>query len=119
MPGFTHRTILALPWLFYPAVLLAEVSDKEPATALFWQVGLAVAFLCLFAARLKPWLGAICFVPAAMWFASLLLEIHSPDIGPHLLREQGNSYYLQAYAAFGLALSGLIAGYLWHSRKPS
>lgn len=105
-----HRAILALACLFYPTVLLAEVSDKEPNAVLFWQVGLA-AF--------RPWLGAICFTPAAIWFTSLFLEIHSPDVGPYLRLEQGDGYYLQAYAAFALALSGLVTGCLWHRRKSS
>lgn len=98
---------------------MAEVSDKAPIAALFWQVGLAAALLCLFTARLRPWLGAICFTPAAIWFASLLLELHSPDLSLYLRLEQGNGYYLQAYAAFALALSGLVAGYLWNRRKLS
>ena len=115
----THRAILALTCLFYPAVLLAEVSDKEPDVVLFWQVGLAAALLCLFTARFKPWLGASCFAPTAIWFASLFLEIHSPDVGPYLRLEQGEGYYVQAYAAFVLAVFGLGAGYFWHRRKHS
>jgi len=114
-----YRALLALTCFFYPTVLLAEVSDKEPSAVLFWQVGLAAALLCFFTARFRPWLGAICFVPAAIWFASLFLEIHSPDVGPYLRLEQGKGYYLQAYAAFALAISGFIAGYLWYSREPS
>lgn len=115
----SHRAILTLACLFYPAVLQAEVSDKEPSAVLFWQVGLAAALLCLFTARFRPWLGAICFAPAAIWFSGLFLEIHSPDVGPYLRLEQGNGYYLQAYAACGLVVSGLIGGYFLHRRKPS
>lgn len=63
--------------------------------------------------------GAICFAPAASWFASLFLELHSPDVSLYLRLEQGNGYYLQAYAAFVLAASGLVAGYLWHRRTSS
>ena len=85
----------------------------------FWQVGLAAVLLCLVTARFKPWLGAICFTPAAMWFTSLFPEIHSTDIGPYLRLELGNGYYLHAYAAFGIAFAGLVIGYLWHRRKPS
>ena len=113
------RALLALACLAWPDVLLAEVSDKAPAAGLFWQAGLIGALLCLFAARLKPWLGAICFIPTAIWFATLFLEIHSTDVGPYLRLEQGDGYYLQAYAAFALVLSGLITGYLWHRRGPS
>lgn len=114
MRHHTPRALLALTCLAYPGVLMAEVSDKEPIAVLFWQVGTAAALICLFTARFKPWLGVICFPLAASWFASLFLELHSPDVSTYLRLEQGNGYYLQAYAAFVLAVSGLVAGYLWH-----
>lgn len=114
----THRALLMLACLACPGSLMAEVSDKELVAVLFWQVGSTTAFLCLCTARFRPWLGAICFIPAAIWFVGLFLSIHAPDIGPYLRLECGNSYYLQAYAAFSLAMAGLITGYLWHKRKP-
>lgn len=119
MPHDTPRALLALACLACPGILMAEVSDKEPIAVLFWHVGIAAALICLLTARLKPWLGAICFAPAASWFASLFLELHSPDVSLYLRLEQGNGYYLQAYAAFVLAASGLVAGYLWHRRTSS
>lgn len=112
------RILLTLACFACPSIVMAEVSDKEPVAVLFWQVGLAAALLCLFTARLRPWLGAVCFAPAAIWFASLLLELHSPDVSLYLRLDQGNGYYLQAYGAFALAVAGLVAGYLWHRSKP-
>jgi hypothetical protein len=116
----THRAILnlaVLTVLVYPATVFAEVSDKEPSADLFWKIGLAAAIICLVGARMKPWLGIICFVPAALWFAGLFLELHSPDVGPHLRIEHGAAYFLQAYAAFVLSLCGLFAGYVWHYKR--
>jgi len=75
---------------------------------------LAAALLYLVTARFRP-----CFAPAAMWFTSLFLEIRSRDVGPDLRLKQGNDYHLHAYAAFGIAVAGLVIGYLWHRRKPS
>lgn len=103
----------------YSHPALAEVSDKEVASSLFWSIGLVAALLCLVTARVRPWLGAISFAPALLWFGSLLFELHSPDVGPHLLREQGITYYLQAYAALGLVLLGLLLGCLWHKLRRS
>lgn len=120
MRHFIHRAILnlaVLTVLVYPAIVFAEVSDKEPSTDLFWKTGLAAAIVCLVGARMKPWLGIICFLSAAMWFGSLFLELHSPDVGPHLRTEQGSAYFLQAYAAFGLPLCGLLAGYVWYRKR--
>lgn len=115
----THRAVLAhilVAALSYPGSALAEVSDKEPTTNLFWTVGIVAALLCLFGARMKPWLGAVFFAPTALWFISLFLEMHSSDVGPYLLAEQGAGYYWQAYAAFGAVLCGLVVGYVWHKR---
>ena len=111
----THRAILklvTLTILVYPAAVFAEVSDKAPSADIFWKIGLAAAIVCLVGARMKPWLGITCFVPVALWFTSLFLELHSFDVGPHLRIEQGTAYFLQAYAAFGLPLCGLVAGYV-------
>jgi len=116
----THRAIsnlAVLTVLAYPATVFAEVSDKEPSTYLFWKIGLAAAIICVAGARMRPWLGIICFLPVAIWFGSLFLELHSFDVGPHLRIEQGTSYFLQAYAAFGLPLCGLLAGYVWHRKS--
>jgi hypothetical protein len=118
----THRRLLKLAWsalLVYPGIVLAEVSDKEPAVGLFWQVGILTALLCLVGARIKPWLGMLCFVPGAIWFLNLFLEIHAPDIAPHLRQEQGIGYFIQAYVAFAITLCGLIAGYIWHRKSPA
>lgn len=108
---------LLCAFAFFPGFALAEVSDKEPSVHLFWTVGLIAGLLCLYSARLKPWLGALVFVPAALWFISLFLEIHTADVGPHLLHEQGMAYYAQAYASFAAVLCGLILGFIWHRRS--
>ena len=118
----TYRAILArlaFVVFLYPGSALAEVSDKEPTTNLFWTVGIVAALACLFGTRMKPWLGAVLFAPTALWFISLFLEIHSSDVGPYLLSEQGSAYYWQAYAAFGIVLCGLVIGYAWHKRPAS
>ena len=118
----THRAILArvlVVVFLYPASALAEVSDKEPTANLLWTVGIVAALSCLFGTRMKPWIGAVLFVPTTLWFISLFLEIHSSDVGPYLLSEQGSAYYWQAYAAFGAVVCGLVIGYVWHKRIAS
>jgi len=109
--------LVTLTMLVYPATVFAEVSDKAPSADFFWKIGLAAAIICFVGARMKPWLGIICFLPVAIWFGGLFLELHSRDVGPHLRLEQGAAYFLQAYAAFGLPLCGLLAGYFWHRKS--
>ena len=49
----------------------------------------------------------------AVWFLSLFLEIHSPDVGPALLIEAGLSYIAQVYlAAFSVIALGAIGCFL-------
>ena len=114
-PAISRLLLFALAFL--PEAALAEVSDKEPAIHLFWTVGLTAALLCLFASRLNPCLGVLFLVPAALWFISLFLEIHSADVGPYLRLEQGAVYHVQAYAAFTVVLFGFAAGVIWHRRS--
>ncbi|MEF9926603.1 MAG: hypothetical protein RR775_20360 [Massilia sp.] len=109
--------LVTLTMLVYPATVFAEVSDKAPSTEFFWKIGLAAAIICFVGARMKPWLGIICFLPVAIWFGGLFLELHSRDVGPHLRLEQGAAYFLQAYAAFGISLCGLFAGYVLHRKS--
>jgi len=116
----TYRRVLKLAgvtMILMPISVFAEVSDKEPAAELFWIVGAAAAALCLISARYKSWLGMIVFLPFAIWFSSLFSELHSADVGPHLRAEQGLTYYLEAYGAFGLVLIGLLAGLFWPRKK--
>ncbi|MCS0595459.1 hypothetical protein [Massilia agri] len=116
-PDHATSWLLLSALAFIPGTAIAEVSDKEPTISLFWTVGLTAAMLCLFAARLRPWLGVLFFATVAFWFIGLLLEIHSPDVGPYLRLEQGTVYYIQAYAAFAVVLFGLIVGLIWRRRS--
>jgi hypothetical protein len=113
MVGVTAYLLVIL----YPGTLWAEVSDKEFTVSSFWTVGISAAILCLVCTRIKPWLGMIYFVPVALWFVCLFVEIHSPDVRPYLRLEQGGAYYFQAYAAFASVALGLVAGYIWRQRK--
>ena len=110
---------LSFALFLFPGSALAEVSDKEPSIDQFWAVGIMAALLCLFGTRIKPRLGIVFFAPVALWFMSLFLELHSADVGPSLLREQGTIYYWPAYVAFGAVLCGLVIGYVWHKRAAS
>ncbi|QNT62898.1 hypothetical protein [Ralstonia solanacearum] len=95
----------------------AEVSDKVPSVYALWLAGLAAGVVCAVVGRfLRTWLWIL--VPlAAVVFVSLLLEIHAPDVGAALYREQGAAYYAQAYLAFGLVLLGSWIGWRWSGRR--
>ena len=73
--------VAALVLLTLSSVLLAEVSDKEPTSDLFWKIGLTTAILCLIAAHINPWLDTICWIPAAIWYTSLSWNSSRPTPG--------------------------------------
>lgn len=110
---FPYRTLSRLLssglLLTLPCIAYAEVSDKVPSSLDIWLFGLGAALLCVLAGRLRRWfVPFVCIVPV-LWFLSLLIEIHSPDVGPALYAEQGKGYYLHAY----LALTAMTAGAAW------
>jgi len=76
--------LVTLTMLVYSATVFAEVSDKAPSADFFWKIGLAAAIICFVGARMKPWLGIICFLPLAIWFGGLFLELHSRDHDDHV-----------------------------------
>lgn len=96
-----------------PCIAYAEVSDKVPSSLDIWLFGLGAALLCVLAGRLRRWLVLVVCIAPALWFFSLLMEIHSPDVGPALYAEQGKMYYLHAY----LALIAMTAGAAWSWQK--
>ncbi|NML15946.1 hypothetical protein [Azohydromonas caseinilytica] len=109
--------VTAALFLTLPLATWAEVSDKEPSTAHIWLVGFLAALLCFAGVRYRRWLAPVLAALPAFWFVSLLVEIHSPDVGPHLYAEQGPLYYVQAYLSLGLFVSGVILGWRLNRRR--
>ena len=117
----TVTAVLDIAFLTHSSYALAEVSDKEPSVAFIRELGLTAAILCLVAARMRPWLGSTCFVPVAIWFASLVLEIHSLDVGSYVLVEQGAASCQHTYASLAIVVVvvGLVFGRIWYRHKRS
>ncbi|MCC4607794.1 hypothetical protein LL967_07910 [Xanthomonas campestris pv. zinniae] len=93
-----------------PALSVAEVSDKMPTPTDVWTIALTASGVCGALIVWRPWLGALAAVLPAFWLIGLLLEMHSPDIGPLLSAEQGWRYYLQVYLGMGVFISALMFG---------
>jgi hypothetical protein len=94
----------------------AEVSEKIPAEGLIWTVGIAGGLLCAAAGYWKRGLILVAVLLPALWFISLLLEVHSPDISPAIYNERGPGYYLHAYAALLVVVVGAAYGW-WVATK--
>lgn len=109
-PMKARSTTALLALALAPGLAMAEVSDKTPALWHIWAVALGASAVCMAGMAWRRWLGAALAVVPALWFAGLLLEIHSTDVGPYLYAEQGWSYYLQAYLALAVFLASLVLG---------
>jgi hypothetical protein len=117
----THRklpTIIRLiTLLLTPGLAFAEVSDKVPSMMTIWTLGVSAAVLCLITARFRAWLTPIVGLLPLLWFVSLLMEIHSADVAPHLYAEQGLSYYVQSYIALALLSISIWSGIFMNIRR--
>jgi hypothetical protein len=110
------RLVAALA-LFLPALAFAEVSDKEYGIGTIWLVGFAAAAVCFVGGYFRRWLLIPLAVVPLVWFVGLFLELHSSDVGPALLHEQGIGYYVQAYLAGVVFLLGCALGWGGKRRK--
>ena len=98
-----------------PAAALAEVSDKIPSLPQIWGIAGIAALTLLLAMRFSPRVSWLILPLLGLWFATLLLEVHSADVGPAIVSEQGVGYVVQVYLAGGLAV---VAGWIgWRWRK--
>ena len=110
------KALIAFVAIFYLPSAYAEVIDKVPNLSFIWGVAIASGVVCLVATYLRRWLLILVVFPA-VWFLSLFLEIHSPDVGPVLLIEAGHSYIAQAYlAALSVVVLGVL-GWILNARK--
>lgn len=109
--------VILLATICFPGIACAEVSDKTPSLQYIWIVAISSGLVCLAAAYIKRWLLFFVAVFPLVWFVSLFLEIHSPDVGPALLAEAGYSYFVQAYLAiFVVCVLGTV-GWLLHKKR--
>lgn len=116
VPRARTQGTIALATLLAPGLAVAEVSDKIPSLLEIWGVAGLAAFVLLLAARFRPSVLLPTLLLATMWFMALLVEIHAPDVGPVILREQGLVYVMQAYAAGALIVGGGLVGWTWRRR---
>ena len=103
--------------LLNPGWCAAEVSDKVMLVPEIWGIGLGAAVVGFLGAYFRPWTLILLATVPAYWFITFLVEIHFSDIAPALRAEQGPAYYVQTYAAIGLWILGLSAGWILNKRR--
>ena len=100
--------------IFSPAY--AEVMDKLPTLAYIWGVAIISGVICLVGTYFWRWFLLLAILPA-VWFYSLYIELHSPDLAPAILSEAGRSYFTQSYLAGACVIVMTITGWIFNTRK--
>ena len=110
------KALIVFVATFYLPCAYAEVIDKVPTLSFIWAVAIASGVVCLVATYFRRWLLILAAFPA-IWFLSLLLEIHSPDVGPALLVEAGRGYIVQVYLAALSVIALGVLGWILNAQK--
>ena len=98
-------------WLFAPPAL-AEVSDKILPIPGMWVQALLIGGIAILAGRFRWWLGVpFLILPIVIALSTFGLR-HGSDLGPAIIKEQGETYFHHFYASSLLAAS-LVALGIW------
>lgn len=96
-----------------PVICAAAVMDGEPALATVWILGVLGGLAGLLALRVRWWLFVVTLPIPLLFFLAMLAEVSSPEYGPAIRAETGNTYVFAVYAGSILVLAGHVVGLLW------
>jgi hypothetical protein len=119
VPQNRTKRAVGLAAAIAPTAALAEVSDKIPSLPQIWGIAGVAALALLLAMRFKPRISWLILPLLGLWFTTLLLEVHSADVGPAIVSEQGVGYVVQVYLAAGLAVVAGWIGWRWRKGRSS
>ncbi|HEX4916451.1 MAG TPA: hypothetical protein VFV43_00995 [Limnobacter sp.] len=114
MPNKT--TFLFILWAL-PLIAHAEVLDKLPQIHDMWMhnlLGVLIAYLGL---RLHWTVFLLAVSYQSLWFANLLMDLHSFDLGPAIIAEAGNQYAVNAHAAVGVWVVAVVGLCFWSANR--
>ncbi|MCE2744785.1 MAG: hypothetical protein LW710_02630 [Burkholderiales bacterium] len=112
-----NKIVFVAACCFLPLCAHAEVLDKFPQIQGMWlHVALGVLFAGV-ALRIHWSVFVLALVYPALWFVSLLMEVHSFDLGPAIVAEAGQSYSMNAHAAAIVWLLGVVGLLIWKTRS--
>lgn len=103
--------------LLLPLPAFAEVSDKMPTQQNLWTTGLLLALCLGFAVRWSTWFNLLAWPLIALCFYGAYDLLTQADVGPAIIREQGNAYIVASYGSAALVLLGVAAGNLLRRRQ--
>lgn len=86
----------------------AEVLDKLPQVQDLWMQAVLSVLFAGVALRIHRAVFMLVLIYPALWFVSLLMDVHSFDVGPAIIAEAGQSYSMNANAAAVIWLLGVV-----------
>lgn len=111
-----NKNLLVTVCGFLPLYAHAEVLDKLPQAQDMW-LHAALGFLFAGVALRIHWgVFVLALVYPAVWYVSLLIDVHSFDLGPAIVAEAGQSYSTNAHAAAIVWLLGVVGVVVWKRR---
>ena len=113
------RTLSATGLYLMTPPAFAEVSDKILSVPGMWVQALLIGCAAILAGRFRWWLGLPFMVLPIVIALSTFGLRHGSELGPAIIKEQGESYFLNFYASAFLAAAmvgiGIWMG--WRRRK--
>lgn len=113
-----NKKLALIAGCVFPLLAYAEVLDKIAQPLDMWShalLGIAIAFVGL---RIHWMLFLVTIGYPVLWFASLLMDLRSFDLGPAIAAEAGPSYSVNAYAALATWLIGVATMVMCKMHKP-
>jgi hypothetical protein len=83
----------------HPALILAEVADKEPALLVAWGIAAFFSAVCFLLGRWRRWAWVLALPLATGFVCATVSWLRDPNEGPAILDELGRGYVTQAWVA--------------------
>lgn len=103
-----NKIFLATACCLLPFYARAEVLDKLPQVQDMWMHAVLGVLFAGVALRIHRAVFMLVLIYPALWFVSLLMDVHSFDVGPAIIAEAGQSYSMNAHVAALVWLLGIV-----------
>ena len=113
------RRLIGMVFCLLAAPAFAEVSEKILSVRGMWVQAFLIGCVAILAGRFRWWLGLPFMVLPIVIALAAFGRRHTPGLGPDIVKEQGEAYFLNFYASALLAAFLVGAGIWigWRRRK--
>lgn len=113
------KRLIGVVLLLFAAPVSAEVSEKMLSVPGMWVQAVLIGCVAILVGRFRWWLGLPFMVLPIVIALSTFGLRHTSGLGPDIIKEQGESYFLNFYASALLAavLVGMGIWIGWRRRR--